>query len=120
MKEPDRIPSHQITPLGVYLNRRMFMRAGIVAGSVGLTGYVYRKLNRVEMVHVDTPTIADVKTAATPDAIARGFYVNEPQTPLTSIANYNNFYEFTTNKEGVAHAAAGFVSKPWQVAVQGM
>ena len=41
-------------------------------------------------------------------------------TPLQSVSNYNNFYEFTTNKEGVAAAAAGFVSKPWQVAVGGM
>ena len=41
-------------------------------------------------------------------------------TPLQSISNYNNFYEFTTDKEGVAAAAAGFVSKPWQVAVGGM
>ncbi len=41
-------------------------------------------------------------------------------TPLLNVSNYNNFYEFTTNKESVASAAAGFVSKPWQVAVGGM
>jgi methionine sulfoxide reductase catalytic subunit len=121
MRTPDRIPAHEITPPDVYWSRRAFLRAGIAVASVALTGLVYRRLNRVEMVHVDTPPIADLAAApATPDGIARGFYVNEPQTPLASITNYNNFYEFTTNKEGVAHTAAGFVSRPWQVSVQGM
>ena len=55
-----------------------------------------------------------------PAGIASGFRVDEPMTPLRSVSNYNNFYEFTTNKESVAAAAAGFVSKPWQVAVEGM
>ena len=54
------------------------------------------------------------------DGIASGFRVDEPMTPLQSVSNYNNFYEFTTDKESVAAAAAGFVSKPWQVAVEGM
>ena len=41
-------------------------------------------------------------------------------TTLQQVGNYNNFYEFTTDKEGVAAAAAGFVSRPWTVAVDGM
>ena len=49
-----------------------------------------------------------------------GFWVDEPMTPLSSVSGYNNFYEFTTDKEGVAAAAAGFVVKPWQVAVEGL
>jgi methionine sulfoxide reductase catalytic subunit len=121
MKGPDRIPSNEITPPEVYWNRRTFLRAGAAVASVALTGFIYRRLNRVEKVHVDTPAISDLEVAqASPDSIARGFYVNGPRTSLTSITNYNNFYEFTTNKETVAHAAAGFVSRPWQVAVQGM
>ena len=54
------------------------------------------------------------------EAVTSGFRVDEPLTPMQSVSNYNNFYEFTTNKEGVAAAAAGFVSRPWQVAVEGM
>jgi methionine sulfoxide reductase catalytic subunit len=48
------------------------------------------------------------------------FRVADPPTPLASIANYNNFYEFTTDKEGVAAAAAGFVTAGWTVAVDGL
>jgi sulfoxide reductase catalytic subunit YedY len=121
MKETNRIPSSEITPPQVYWNRRAFMRAGLAAASVALTGLVYRRLNSVEMTAVDTLALPDVIPApATTEGIARGVYVDEPRTSLDSIANYNNFYEFTTNKEGVAQASAGFRPKPWQVAVQGM
>jgi sulfoxide reductase catalytic subunit YedY len=121
MKETNRIPSSEITPPQVYWNRRAFMRAGIAAASVALTGLVYRRLNSVEMTAVDTPALPDVIPApANAEGIARGVYVDEPRTSLDSITNYNNFYEFTTNKEGVAQASAGFRPKPWQVAVQGM
>jgi sulfoxide reductase catalytic subunit YedY len=52
--------------------------------------------------------------------VARGFRVTEPMTTLERVGNYNNFYEFTTDKESVAAAASQFVSKPWTVAVEGM
>jgi sulfoxide reductase catalytic subunit YedY len=39
---------------------------------------------------------------------------------LQSITNYNNFYEFDTSKDGVARAAEGFVTRPWQVSVGGL
>jgi len=121
MKETDRIPSSEITAPEVYWNRRTFMRAGIAAASVALTGWVYRRLNGVEMTAVDTAALPDVIPApATAEGSARGVYVDEPPTSLDSITNYNNFYEFTTNKEGVAPASAGFRPNPWQVAVQGM
>jgi sulfoxide reductase catalytic subunit YedY len=97
------------------------MRAGLAAASVALTGLVYRRLNSVEMTAVNTPALTGVTAApATAKGVASGVYVVEPLTALESVTNYNNFYEFTTNKEGVAAAAAGFRPKPWQVAVGGM
>jgi sulfoxide reductase catalytic subunit YedY len=121
MKGPDRIPTSEITPPELFLNRRTFIRAGLAAASVALTGLVYRHLNTVETTAVDTPALAGVTAApATPAGVARGIYVDEPLTALASITNYNNFYEFTTNKESVAQASAGFRPGPWQVAVQGM
>jgi sulfoxide reductase catalytic subunit YedY len=53
-------------------------------------------------------------------ADTRGFRVDETLTPLASIANYNNFYEFTTDKDGVARAAAGFDTRGWTVEVGGL
>jgi sulfoxide reductase catalytic subunit YedY len=36
------------------------------------------------------------------------------------ITNYNNYYEFTTDKERVAGLAQDFVTSPWEVAVGGL
>ena len=121
MSGPYQVSSSEITPLSVYRNRRAFMKAGIAAASVVTTGWIYRRLNRPGSAEVDTPALAGLQSSLEgPANIASGFLVDEPMTPLRSISNYNNFYEFTTNKENVAVAAAGFVSKPWQVAVEGM
>ena len=54
------------------------------------------------------------------ELLARGWRVDEPLTPEHSIRNYNNFYEFTTEKEGVAAAAAKFNTDGWKVVVDGL
>jgi sulfoxide reductase catalytic subunit YedY len=121
MRERDPISSSEITPPSVYFNRRALMNLGMAAASVVTTGWVYRRLNRPGSAIVDTPVLEGVKDAPAGEVgIANGFRVDEALTPLKSVSNYNNFYEFTTDKESVAAAAAEFVSKPWQVSVGGM
>ena len=44
---------------------------------------------------------------------------DEPLTPYKDITNYNNFYEFDTNKYGPATEAKDFRTKPWSVVVEG-
>ena len=105
-----------ITPHSVYLNRRQFMRAGVAATSVLGTGALYRRLNRVSLDTTEMPPVAGLISAAHDG----GFWVDEPQTPRASILNYNNFYEFTTDKDGVAPAAAGFKTDGWKVTVGGL
>jgi sulfoxide reductase catalytic subunit YedY len=46
--------------------------------------------------------------------------VKEKLTPLEDITNYNNFYEFSSNKASVASASRGFVTRPWTVSVGGL
>lgn len=121
MAASDRIPSSEITPQKVYLDRRAFMRAGAAAVSLAATGVAYRLLNRAGSGSIETPALEGLSVApATPEDLARGLRTAEPMTPLESVGNYNNFYEFTTDKESVADAASGFVSRPWTVAVDGM
>jgi sulfoxide reductase catalytic subunit YedY len=115
------IPSSEITLEKDYFSRRNFLRAGLALASVVTTGAVYRRLNRPGSMAVETPTLSGLPVIPTgSEDVARGFRVDEPMTSLERVGNYNNFYEFTTNKEGVAAAAAGFVSKPWTVNVDGM
>jgi sulfoxide reductase catalytic subunit YedY len=116
----DRIPSHEITPEGVYFNRRNFLRAGVAAASAITTGIVYRQLNRPGSDIVETPRLPNLVTRRESASQNNGFDVDEQQTPLQSVANYNNFYEFSTNKEAVASAARKFVTRPWTVTVDGL
>jgi sulfoxide reductase catalytic subunit YedY len=112
----DRTLEKEITPRALYLNRRAFLRAGVLATTAAATALVYRRLNRVELDASEMPPIAGLITAPHEN----GFWVDEPLTPRTSILNYNNFYEFTTDKDGVADAAAGFKTAGWQVTVGGL
>src|SRR5689334_6718472 len=103
----------EITPPEVYFNRRTFLRGGLVAGTAAATALLYRRLNGVDLVETKTAALGELKKPAE-------YTVNEAVTPLASITNYNNFYEFTTNKDGVAAAAAGFQTAGWKLSVEGL
>ena len=118
-KKPDEI-TDEITDKRVYLNRRLFMRGGVLAATMAATGLVYRKLNPPPMETPKGESLANVARLSREEAISRGFSVNDPLTPLAEITNYNNFYEFSTSKTGVAPAARGFITQPWTVSVEGL
>jgi sulfoxide reductase catalytic subunit YedY len=115
----ERPASREITPENLYWNRRSFLKSAGAAASVLVTGWVYRHLNRTGSMSIATDEFAGY-TPASPQGQAQGFTLDEPQTSLQRAVNYNNFYEFTTDKEAVSAAARSFVAKPWQVAVDGM
>src|ERR1051325_11451060 len=119
MSDP-QIKSSEITDQKIYLNRRWFMRGAVLAGSAAATGFIYRKLNP-PAAEIPTGQKIDVVTnTAANDVASNGFKTNEKLTSLEDITNYNNFYEFSTEKRAVASASKGFVIKPWTVAVEGL
>jgi len=118
MNEPNKISAREVTDPAVYFNRRNFIRAGILAASAVATGVVYRRLNHVPTDEIKTARIEGLTAAATNNA--NGFRVAEAETSLQDITHYNNFYEFSTDKEGVAPAAAKFDTTGWQVSVEGL
>jgi methionine sulfoxide reductase catalytic subunit len=117
LSQPDKISPREITPASVYFNRRAFIRAGILAASAVATGLVYLRLNPVPKGGIKTAPLQQLTVATN---AADGFRVTDAETPLESITHYNNFYEFSTDKEEVAPNAAGFDTKGWQVSVDGL
>jgi methionine sulfoxide reductase catalytic subunit len=92
IRRPKEIPSSEITPEGVYLNRRQFM-ASAAAGSAA---------------------------ALVPGTIAcQQQEQQEEPSSFEDITSYNNFYEFGTGKEDPARNAKGFKTRPWSIAVEG-
>ena len=122
MRDISTISDAEITPPSVYFNRRSFLRTGVAAGTAIATASVYRWFNPAKQI--DVVSAQAVKFEATTEAdrelIVRGWRVNEPSTSELSIVNYNNFYEFTTQKEAVASVAKDFKTDGWQLVVDGM
>ena len=120
IKKPNDIKSSEITDQKVYLNRRLFMRGAVLAGSVAATGLLYRKLNPPSAAVAEQPKIAGLVKPPSDEAMQKGFKVNEAPTSFEDITNYNNFYEFSTEKRAVASEARGFITRPWTVEVGGL
>jgi methionine sulfoxide reductase catalytic subunit len=110
----ERIPARDVTPESVYLNRRAFLQYGAAGASLAATTWAYRRFNRTGAMTMTMDEIAGILPAPTQ------YKTDESATPLASVVNYNNFYEFTTDKEAVASAAQHFQPKPWQVDVGGL
>src|SRR6185436_6934752 len=119
IKKPADIKSSEITDKQVYLNRRGFMRGATLAATTAATALLYRKLNPAAF---EKPPGEKLLVTSTPDSdsLGNGFITNETRTPIEDITNYNNFYEFSTDKQSVARASANFVTRPWNVIVDGL
>ncbi len=125
------ISASEITPQSTYLNRRSFIRAGILTATTVGTGLLYRKLNTPGLKKSSGRTLASLFPATGPTThpstipsidpnIEAAFRTDEKHTSLQDITHYNNFYEFSTDKESVADAAAGFITRPWPITVGGL
>jgi methionine sulfoxide reductase catalytic subunit len=120
IKKPSDIKSSEITDKKIYLARRTFMRGAVLTATTVATGLLYRKLNPPTLPRVEGEKIADVVKPAPEQGTVSGYTLNEKPTSFEDITNYNNFYEFTTDKQDVARVARGFISRPWAVAVEGL
>ena len=104
-----KIPSSEITPESLYLSRRRFLKTALVtAGAVALAACSPKIPAQITAESTSVPENALLDE--------RG----DPATSFTDITNYNNFYEFTTDKISVAGMAKGFITSPWQVTVGGL
>jgi sulfoxide reductase catalytic subunit YedY len=103
------IPSSEITPESVYLDRRRFLRLG-AAGALGAT---------LTPAGLAACTSEDEASVEGDVANAEGD-VQERLTPFEDITTYNNFYEYGTGKEDPAKNAPGLLrTAPWSVVVEG-
>ena len=120
IKQAGDIPEAQVTPESSYVNRRTFMRVGVL-GATGLaTGLLYRTLSHTAGGSGKPPEMLISVAPPSNQTLKQGFTTSEPKTPYDVVSNYNNFYEFSLDKRGVAPAAAEFVTRPWQLSVGGL
>ena len=101
-------PSSEITPQAVYMNRRAFLRvAGLFGAGAALAACGVRPP-------------ATAAPGLEPNAGSATDELGGPLTAFDAITHYNNYYEFSTNKEAVADLASDFRTRPWTVEVGGL
>ena len=117
-----KIKSSEITPEHIYLSRRKFM---VGLGALATSSALLAACGTSESAALATTEKA---AASASKADQPGSTPAQPQTdelgdPFTSyeaVTGYNNFYEFSTDKEAVAGLAQNFKTTPWTVAVGGL
>lgn len=95
----------EITPEHLYKNRRQFIK------TVGLLG-------AGALLAACSPEL--ISDASSLNASFDGDSLMDVPNSFEQITNYNNYYEFTTDKELVAKLAQDFRTSPWQVEVYGL
>ncbi|MBX7233032.1 MAG: protein-methionine-sulfoxide reductase catalytic subunit MsrP [Caldilineales bacterium] len=112
---PTTPASSEITPKDLFYSRRQFLKtAGLAAGAFALAACAPGAAPTPAPA-APRPTAAGVTPAA-----ARADELGDPANEFEAITNYNNFYEFSTDKQEVAPRAKNFVTSPWQVEVGGL
>ncbi len=104
------IRSSEITPKSLYLRRREFLKLGALGAAAALLAACS-----------PADSLSSIPTAPprqTPQPGQDEF--GNPLTSYEAITNYNNYYEFSTNKEAVARLAQTFQTRPWTVEVGGL
>lgn len=112
IKKADDIRSWEITPRDLYLNRRKFLAGiGFTGAVVTAAGLGLQRLSLgAENVSADDKISGLQKSS---------FSTTEKITPMTDVTHYNNYYEFSTEKEGPAALAKNFQTRPWKVTIDG-
>jgi sulfoxide reductase catalytic subunit YedY len=104
--------SSEITSKSLYLNRRKFLTGAALAGAAAATGVGLR-----EIVAPSTAALAGNKI----DGIKKSpLSTTETITPYKDVTNYNNYYEFSTEKDEPAKLARNFRTRPWKVKIDGL
>ncbi len=115
------IKPSEITTEKQYLSRREFLKGlGITSASAMILAACRGQStpSAVATTGVASSAATDLPAGTPPTETAE--VISEPLTSYEAITNYNNYYEFSINKEAVARLSRDYPVSPWQVAVGGM
>jgi len=112
IKKAADILSSEITPKSLYVNRRKFLAGTALAGAAALAAGAGLR----EIVSPSSMAHANSKI----DGLQKSpFSTNETITPYKDVTNYNNYYEFSSDKYEPAGLAKNLKTRPWTVSIDG-
>ena len=106
INRPTDIRTSEITDPSLFRVRRRFLQGG-AALALGLSA-TPRAGIAAETANPAFPSLAESK-----------FSTDEERTPYEDVTTYNNFYEFSTDKQGPAELSKDFKARPWTLSVEG-
>jgi methionine sulfoxide reductase catalytic subunit len=121
-----KISASEITPEQLYLSRRKFM---VGAGSLSAAALALAACGNMgpkpgvsaapaaKTSYQDLPAALGHKE---PFASTDKDELGDPLNTYEQITNYNNYYEFSLDKQEVAPLSANFTTLPWQIEVTGL
>jgi len=111
IKKAADIRSSEITPKSLYVNRRKFLAGAALAGAAVAAGFELSKTLNPSMTALAGNKIDGIKKSS--------FSTTETITPYNDVTHYNNYYEFSTEKDEPAELAKNFRTRPWKVKIDG-
>lgn len=119
------LPERDATPEGVYNNRRQFLQTmGLGALGMGLLGCAPKNdssaqagtAGRTDTVPAEKNPNADLYPAKRNEK----YTVDRPLTAEKYPTTFNNFYEFSEEKEAVHKLVEKFQTRPWEFEITGL
>jgi methionine sulfoxide reductase catalytic subunit len=112
-KTGGEIPSSEITSKSQYLDRRKFLAgAAALGGAAAMAGAAGLAVSAA----MPEAAFANEKI---PNVVKSNYSTNEKQNSYKDITNYNNYYEFSTDKYEPAGLSKNFRTRPWTVKIDG-
>lgn len=111
IKKSGDVRSSEITPKSLYLNRRKFLAGIAAAGAATAAGMRLRGAVSPRQIVLAGNKIDGIRKSP--------FSTTETITPYKDVTNYNNYYEFSTEKDEPAKLAQNFRTRPWKVKIEG-
>ena len=108
VRPPWYLPEKEVTPEKAFVNRRVFLKqmgltgAGLMGGSAPATT-------------AEAPPKKGYPYPRSAEFDPKGKLTNERVA-----ASYNNFYEFSLQKDRVKDLVGGFVTSPWSIEIKGL
>ncbi len=115
-----RIPEREVTPENIYRERRRFLQSlGMGAIALGALGCRAAE-DQQSLVPKHIPQIPNPNTGLYPAPRNAKYTVDRPLTNEKLPASYNNFYEFSEEKEEVSKLVENFQTRPWELEITGL
>jgi methionine sulfoxide reductase catalytic subunit len=99
--------SSEITSKSTYLNRRTFLKGGAAAAAAALFPWNVEAARNKNALKFE-----NLKKSS--------FSTSEVMNKYDEVTQYNNFYEFGTDKSDPYDNSTGFLNRPWSITVDGL